>query len=125
MNLEKLFEKIGLTKEEYTKIINNYSLKKFTKDTLYNNLEIVFNTLLEIGYSKKAIIKMVKSQPTILGLSKENIDKKIEDLIDLGYRKEEVIEMTTKQSTLFSYSIDNIKEKHNNLLSLGYSLENV
>ena len=81
--------------------------------------------LINLGYSKKEILKITKTFPTLYGLSKENITDKIDFLISIGYTKEEVLEMTNILPTLYNYSEDNIKDKINFLIDLGYSKQEV
>ena len=111
----------GYTKEESKEILNTYPLNTCKPETLKKKIEEINMYMEKLGYSKEEVIKMTKSQPTIYGLSIDNIKQKIEDMEKLGYSKAEVIKMTKSLPSIYCLSIDNIKKKIEDMEKIGYS----
>lgn len=55
----------------------------------------------KLGYSQEEVIKMIKTLPSICGLSIKNIKEKIEEMKKLGYSQEEVIKMTKTLPSIY------------------------
>lgn len=124
MTLLELFINLGYTKKEYELIRNDYTFRRVTNDTLYNNVLRNYKWL-SLLYGKKNVKKITTMYPTIYGLKTENMDQQIEDIINLGYTRKDVIKMTKNCPMLYGYSIDTIKEKIKSMESIGYSYDDV
>ena len=75
------------------------------------NIKQKIEDLIEMGYTREEILKMIKEIPAILSYSIDTMKQKRNDLEELGFTKEEVIYMTKKLPALFGYSKENIKQK--------------
>jgi len=115
----------GYSDKDIQYIRSSYALKYFKQETLFSNIRSINDYFKNLGFCNDDIKKMIKSLPSIYGLSIENIKLKIKNLIDLGYSKDEVIKMTKIQPTLYNLNIENIKLKINDIMSLGYSKDEV
>ena len=49
MDIEKLFEELGYTKDEYKKIIDSYSISMLNEEILENKIKENYNLLKEMG----------------------------------------------------------------------------
>ena len=89
------------------------------------NIKNKIDILIELGYSKKDIIKISKRLPTLFCYSIDNIKNKINDMITLGLTKEAIIKMIKEFPSILSISIDNIKSKIDMFLEYGYTYEEI
>ena len=117
----KTLIKLGYSEKGASDLANKYSLRSFKDESLKNNIILVYDCLLSLGYTKADIIKMTKHFPTLYGLSKESIQDKMDFLISLGYTKKDAIKMTKQFPALYGHSKENIQDKMDYLISLGYT----
>ena len=104
--VKELLEQLGYDKNSIKKIMkwNSTSLE----DTLYAYIINTFEYLESKGYSKKDIIKMTKSLPTIFSYSEETIENKFKYLESKRYSKQDIIKMTKLLPAIFGYSKQDI-----------------
>ena len=115
----------GYTNREIDKILSSTIIIGLKTEFLYKKIVEISTFLMSLGYSKKQIIKMMKSHPRLLCLTVDNLNKKISDLIENDYNISLIIKMTSKCPQIYSLSIDNIENKTNQIMELGYRREEV
>lgn len=79
------------------------------------------NDLINLGFTYKEVLFIIKKMPNILCISIDNIINKIDSLMSLGFTKEEVINIIKTFPSVLGLTIDNIKNKIDNIVKLGYS----
>ena len=87
-------------------------------------MEEVYNYLIDFGFRKEDIDKIVNTYPlnelipsTLLKYIKNDCDY----LLELDYTKSQIIKMAKSFPKLFSFNVENISQKLENLILLGYS----
>jgi len=115
----------GYSDKDIQYIRSSYALKYFKQETLFSNIRSINDYFKNLGFCNDDIKKMIKSLPSIYGLSIENIKLKIKSLIDLGYNQKDVIKMLKSLPSIYGLSIENIKLKIKSLIDLGYSKDEV
>jgi mTERF len=73
--------------------------------------------LRELGFADP--VKMVTSNPTILGLASDTIRGKIADLRELGFA--DPVKMIMSRPVILTYSIENVRGKIADLRELGFA----
>jgi len=120
MNLLELFISLGYTEEEYLYIRNDYTFRRMTDETMYNNVLRNYNWLVEL-YGKSNVIKITKNSPMIYGLNIENMNQKINFLMELGYSRADVIKITKKYPIIYGINTNTIKQIIKYMELLGYN----
>lgn len=114
--IEYLIE-FGYSQLEAKQLVESYAICNFKEDTLLNKCKETNQYLIDLGYTKEEIIKMTKLQPTLYGLSIENIKIKIDYLREIGL--EFIIIQDTKQ---LMQSVDLTYARYEYLKEIGYSI---
>ena len=89
-------------------------------NTLWKSAEVrkKIEDLKALGFADP--VKMITSQPAILGYTIENIQRKIEDLKALGFA--DPVKMITSLPAILSYAIENVQGKIEALKALGFAV---
>ena len=115
----------GYTDREINKILSSSIIVKLKEETIYRKIVSVSNFLISVGYGKNEIIKIIKLHPRLLGLTVDNLEKKIDVLKLLGYDMVIIKRITIKCPQVFSLNTSNIEDKINKIMELGYTREEV
>jgi len=75
--------------------------------------------MVEIGHERKDVLEITRKLPTIYNLSKETLNKRIEDMISFGYRKEDILKMISVFPGIYTYSFENLEQKINYMKEIG------
>lgn len=120
MVVDRLVE-LGYSKEDAQNIRNSHPLVGYTEETLLKKVNDAIAYFEQIKVSKKAMRKMFKKIPGILGLSIDNLEQKRKDILALGFTPEEFNKMVYDYPTIYSNSIEKLIDSFNNYIALGYS----
>ena len=110
----------GFKNEEINLIEKNIATDFYNTEKYVNKVKGIFQFMIDIGYEKKQIIKMIKEFPKLLDLTISNFKSKVEELEKLGFSTKEIIKITSSFSRIFSISIENIFSKMHTLKDLRY-----
>ena len=102
---------IGFLESDIKTIKSTYPLNNTMDATLLFNSKNLYQYLKRNGFSNKDYISIIKTLPTLLSLSIENIKLKVLDLGDLGFHRLEAFQMVKNYPYLLEYSKVRIKNK--------------
>ena len=117
IDLINYLKSIGIEEEKIgSVIVRFYTIFTYDIDLFKDN----YNHLLEIGFTKKEISKMIILAPTILAMHKK-IDDTFKYLNSKGLSKEEVISMAKKSPSILNHSKEYIGNRLDYYSNLGMS----
>ena len=123
--IKNYLTELGFNSKQISTIVNTKPLSELTKENMFFHIASVSVCLIELGYSKKDIVKMVIKTPNLFSHSTAILKEKFEYLLSLGYSVEQIKKLTKNQPAMYNYNIKNINEKIDNMTNLGYSHEEV
>ena len=113
------------SKEELIVFKNLYLSKNYKCGVSLEKINTICVKLLQLGYNKEQVFKMVSRNLKIFTINSCNIDKKIQFLIVVGFKKSDVKKMVYYNPRIFNYSIISMKKKIDTIISFGYSFSDV
>lgn len=84
---------LGYSYDECARIVNSKVLINLKQEEVYKRVEIIWNTLANLGFDGDEIIKLTVANPGLYNRKIENVVEVIDLLIELGYKKSKVIKM--------------------------------
>ncbi len=115
----------GFYDEEIQKIISNYSLRRYTDETLVNNINDTISFFLKLKISMPKIHKMLVLKPELFSRDEDNRKDKYQNLLDLGYKEEQLKRAMKFLMFALLYSINNVNDKVRDIESIGFTRDEV
>ena len=104
--IDFLIEK-GIKEDKIGSVMTRfYPIFTYDKDFFNKNIE----HLLDFGFTKEDINKMIVLSPSILAIS-DKVDVSFKYLDSLGYSKEDIIDMSKKAPAILTHSVDYIERR--------------
>lgn len=123
--LDKKLLELGYSDIDIIRFKYDKELSKYTDEEKCKKIDLIFNHLLSLGYSREDIMKMTMLVPFIYSLSVLDIDNRYNMLLGLGYSDIDTIKLIKDNAKILIISDNQINEVIRILTDLGYSHEDI
>ena len=123
--LIRYLKSLNISNEGINIIINDYSLRLYTEESIINNIKNNIEYFNKLGIDTNMVLEMMISFPGVIARTTDALEKRIKKLEELKLSKEDIIKIIISNPEIFSYSIDSIKDKIEVLQELEMNDEDI